>query len=216
VRRPPLPTVVSVVALVVAATGVAVAAIPGRDGTIRACYNKANGALRVISSGKCHKSEKALTWSQRGPQGAAGQNGQNGQNGNKGDKGDKGDTGNPGGQVAKLDYRRDNGSALETIFDSAGFLVQAVCQSGLTVQAKSKVDNGSIGFHGYSGTNAVSTIDSDFDVGQSVLLIGTTTDPAMGTVTYASPTGQVTTISFASALFSLGFGCAFSGTAVTT
>jgi hypothetical protein len=146
----------------------------------------------------------------------AGAQGVQGIQGLKGDKGDKGDTGNPGGQVAKLDYRRDNGSALETIFDSPGFRVQGVCQSGLTVQAKSKVDNGSIGFQGYSGPNAVNAMNTDFDAGQTLNLIATTTDPAMGTVTYASPTGQVTTISFTSALSSLGSGCAFSGTAVTT
>jgi hypothetical protein len=86
----------------------------------------------------------------------------------------------------------------------------------LGVWATAKVDNGSIGFHGYKGTNPVSGIDSDFDVGQTMSLISTTTDPATGTVTYASPSGQVTTISFTSALSSLGVGCAFSATAVTT
>jgi hypothetical protein len=59
--------------------GVAAAAIPDSStGIISACYQKQRGMLRVIDAkagGTCRKSEKPLSWSQRGPQGPAGSTG---------------------------------------------------------------------------------------------------------------------------------------------
>jgi hypothetical protein len=53
---------VALLALLIAAGGVAVAAIPNANGTINGCYNPKNGALRVIDSGQsCSKGETALT-----------------------------------------------------------------------------------------------------------------------------------------------------------
>lgn len=67
------------------------AAIPGRDGTITACYAKSNGALRVVDAKKkCSRREKRLTFNQQGRDGrdgtagAPGQNGTNGTNGTNG------------------------------------------------------------------------------------------------------------------------------------
>ena len=55
------------VALVLAGTGFAVAAIPGSDGVIHGCYQKKRGTLRVVKQGKrCKGSEKALAWNQQG------------------------------------------------------------------------------------------------------------------------------------------------------
>jgi hypothetical protein len=55
--------VVAIIALCVAGTGAAVAAIPGSDGTISACYKPANGNLRVIDAGeRCKHQERLLTW----------------------------------------------------------------------------------------------------------------------------------------------------------
>src|SRR6266545_410944 len=60
---------------VLAAVGVAYAAIPSADGVIHSCYNASSnpsGQLRVIDAeagGKCAKNEKALDFNQRGPQG---------------------------------------------------------------------------------------------------------------------------------------------------
>jgi hypothetical protein len=80
-------------ALILAVTGFAVAAIPSKGGVIRACYGKKTGALRVIDTskkgraGKCGKRERKLAFNQRGPVGPpgalgpAGANGVNGANG---------------------------------------------------------------------------------------------------------------------------------------
>lgn len=68
---------------------VATGAIPSGDGTIHACYGKSGGAVRVIDAfvTNCKSGETALTWNQRGPQGAPGQNGQDGQDGAPGPRG---------------------------------------------------------------------------------------------------------------------------------
>jgi hypothetical protein len=60
------------VALILGASGFAVAAIPDDKGEIQACYKKSDGKLRVIdpakkgSAGKCKSDEKALNWNQKG------------------------------------------------------------------------------------------------------------------------------------------------------
>lgn len=50
---------------------VAYAAIPASNGTIRGCYSRSSGALRVIDStaSGCAKGENSLDWSQIGPAG---------------------------------------------------------------------------------------------------------------------------------------------------
>ena len=71
--------VAATLALVLAMGGFAVAAVPGRDGKIKACYPSKTGALRVIDEKKkCAKGEKTLSWNQKGPAGAKGTNGING------------------------------------------------------------------------------------------------------------------------------------------
>lgn len=61
-------TIVASIAAAVATgvlAGIVVAAIPGSDGLIHACYKK-SGALRVVDSesgGKCTSKETALSWS---------------------------------------------------------------------------------------------------------------------------------------------------------
>ena len=69
-RRRPSPIVISLAALVFAMSGLAVAASVGGGGTIKACYRKKGGSLRIAS--KCSKREKALSWNRRGPQGLRG------------------------------------------------------------------------------------------------------------------------------------------------
>jgi hypothetical protein len=70
---------VALAALVLAASGVAIASIPGPDNVIFGCYETSAGALRVIDSGKtCNQGETALNWSQAGPAGPAGPPGANG------------------------------------------------------------------------------------------------------------------------------------------
>jgi hypothetical protein len=62
--RPTPAMAVALLALLIAASGAAVAAIPSGDGTITACYDKRSGALRVIdaASQACASKETQLTW----------------------------------------------------------------------------------------------------------------------------------------------------------
>lgn len=70
---------VALVALVIAAAGIAVAAIPGSGGVIHACYNASNGALRVVDEGvSCKSNERALGWNQQGRPGPPGPPGPSG------------------------------------------------------------------------------------------------------------------------------------------
>jgi len=74
------------------------------DANIKACANKKTGVMRYIAKGKCKKTEKALSWSQMGPQGIAG---------NAGTNGSKGDAGANGQNFHVIDAAgRDLGPAL--------------------------------------------------------------------------------------------------------
>jgi hypothetical protein len=68
--------VLALVAIVLAAGGFAVAAIPSGNGTIKGCFKKsgkAKGTLRVIDErARCKRTERQLTWNQRGVPGAPG------------------------------------------------------------------------------------------------------------------------------------------------
>jgi hypothetical protein len=76
------------IALVLAASGFAVAAIPGPNGNIRGCFKKKGGKLRVIQHNKkCRQGERRLVWSKRGPAGAPGQPGARGETGGTGPAG---------------------------------------------------------------------------------------------------------------------------------
>jgi hypothetical protein len=62
----------AVVVLVLAAGGLAVAAVSSSSGQIKACASKKTGALRVIAKGKCAKSERSVAWQKQGVAGPAG------------------------------------------------------------------------------------------------------------------------------------------------
>lgn len=47
----------------------------GGDGDIDACFKKKSGDLDILKGKKCGKREKAVTWSEAGPQGARGEQG---------------------------------------------------------------------------------------------------------------------------------------------
>jgi len=77
--------------------GIALAAIPGADGTIQGCYKKGNGRLRVVeSSANCHRSEVAISWSEKGQKGDPGAAGAPGSPGTSGTSGVNGKDGLPG------------------------------------------------------------------------------------------------------------------------
>jgi hypothetical protein len=62
-------------ALLVGATGIALATIPSSSGVINGCYEKRLGILRVIDAdaGKtCTKYENPISWNQQGPKGEPG------------------------------------------------------------------------------------------------------------------------------------------------
>ena len=86
--------VVALAALFIAASGFAVAAIPGRNGVISACYKTRGGALSVVASGRrCPRGTLALSWNQQGPAGARGAKGAKGQTGVQGVEGKQGAAG---------------------------------------------------------------------------------------------------------------------------
>jgi hypothetical protein len=88
--------VLVVVALVCA--GVAIAA-GGSSGQLHACASKRTGALRLLSHGKCKRSEREVSWNVTGPpgkQGLAGKPGTLGSSGHQGATGAMGATGATG------------------------------------------------------------------------------------------------------------------------
>jgi hypothetical protein len=77
----------------------AVSSIPGRDGVIHGCYHKGRGNLRLVPAHKkCAKSEKAIAFNQKGPQGLPGARGVRGF---QGFRGIAGSPGAPGAAGAK-------------------------------------------------------------------------------------------------------------------
>jgi hypothetical protein len=85
---------IALLALVAAAGGFAVAAVPDSQGRIAACYVKKTGKVRLLVKGnKCQKGETLIRWNQTGPAGqagAAGAPGAPGQPGSPGQPGAKG------------------------------------------------------------------------------------------------------------------------------
>lgn len=83
---------VPTVAALGAGSAIAVAAIPGEDGSIDGCYNRLTGALRVIDSSEeqCRSLETAIEWNQRGPAGPQGIPGPRGETGAQGPAGPAG------------------------------------------------------------------------------------------------------------------------------
>ncbi|TML82963.1 MAG: hypothetical protein E6G07_02160 [Actinobacteria bacterium] len=60
------------IAIILAAGGLAVAAIPDSKGVIHACYKTKGGSLRVVGGTECKSGEKPLSWNQKGKQGNPG------------------------------------------------------------------------------------------------------------------------------------------------
>lgn len=96
-RRPvTFANVSALTALVLAMAGgaFAITTIRRTDSTIHGCYQKRTGILRVLAPRKrCGRNERAIAWSQRGPQGLRGLQGQPGAQGNPGPQGSTGPTG---------------------------------------------------------------------------------------------------------------------------
>ena len=72
-HRPSPGTALAFAALMVALGGVAYATIPDSNGTIHGCYQKNDGALRVVNdAAACRSSEQAIDWNQQGRPGPPG------------------------------------------------------------------------------------------------------------------------------------------------
>ena len=95
--RPSPATVLSLVALVMATSGLAVAAIPGSGGRIVGCSHKRTGVVRLVDAErKCRRTEHVVTWNEQGVPGPAGNQGAEGARGEQGPKGDTGSRGPTG------------------------------------------------------------------------------------------------------------------------
>jgi hypothetical protein len=110
VHRPTVLVVTAAVVLAAAAVGIALASIPGPNGVIKGCYQRASdgvpaGTLRVIdSNANCESYENELTWAQEGPagpQGVPGPQGAAGPPGPQGLAGPRGERGDPGFRGAR-------------------------------------------------------------------------------------------------------------------
>lgn len=114
--RPSPGVVMGGLALMIATSGVAVAAIPSSSGVVNACYSKRTGTVRVVDKAKkqkCRKGEKALSWSQKGPGGASGARGATGAQGPQGPPGDPGTTGGTK-TLVNADWATNQGLAFDT------------------------------------------------------------------------------------------------------
>jgi hypothetical protein len=89
----------------------------GSSGTIRACYAKRTGALRIAKS--CRKGEKAISWGKVGPPGPAGPRGDAGPRGLAGEGGETGISGKAGADGSARAYAFVNGSVTQPSFDPA-------------------------------------------------------------------------------------------------
>jgi hypothetical protein len=155
-RRPSPALIVSFLALAVATSGFAMAAIPDSTGVFHACYKKKKGTLRLVSSSrKCRKSERAVSWNQKGLTGTAGA------------KGAKGDTGAAG-------------SALGYAHVNADGTVDEANSKNITSANVTRVSTSAYCFRGLPFTphSVVSTPDyNDFDHGADLRMF---TENALG------------------------------------
>ena len=75
-RKPSPVLALSIVAAAAAAGGLAIAAVPDKQGRIEACYVKKTGAVKLLVKGtKCPRGWKLVRWSQTGPARASGRTG---------------------------------------------------------------------------------------------------------------------------------------------
>jgi hypothetical protein len=133
------------IALVVAVSGAAYAAIPSADGVIHSCYTSSganpSGQLRVIDAeagAKCLKNESPLDWNARGP------------------KGDTGATGPPGMSGYEI-VSEDEEFVEDTANSTRAILISAECPTG-----KKAVGGGGSGriFVNNAVTNLAQLVDS--------------------------------------------------------
>jgi hypothetical protein len=137
--------VASLLALVLAAGGVAFAAAGLVDGKgqIHGCVSKKNGRLRVVKKGtKCGKGQTKLVWSQKGPPGGPGKTGLRG----------------PGARSLDLTY---NGTTEKTVESSSGLKVTAACGGTGVVKIAPVTVGAFVLAHGYASQNGMAPFTID-------------------------------------------------------
>ena len=128
--------------------------------------------------------------------------------------------GSAGGTITKIDYRAIAGSGAVVVFRSAGLQIEANCLGGsVDIRARSLVDNSGISAAGAGdnggGVSALYGQDANFDNGDQFQINAFTPPEENGTITYMSPSGQVTTITYLLNFQFANNDCVFSGTATT-
>jgi hypothetical protein len=135
-RRPSASLIVSTIALIVALSGGAYAAVANpfvaRGGTIQGCVK--SGVLKVVKAGKpCPKHVTPLPFNQLGPQGKQGVQGIQGTEGIQGGQGPKGDQGPPGPKGADFTIattlqsgQTETGTYAVTEYTTSALMLEAV------------------------------------------------------------------------------------------
>ena len=176
----------------VALAGVALAAIPDRNGVIHACRKVDGGALRVVAKASaCRSGERALAWNQRGAAGPAGPKGATGAQGPQGPAG-------PGlasfDSLAGLGCSLDGqAGAISIAYDASG-LAQIHCVAGVGGDAVIRINEFSVGIEGALGDEFVEiantgTAAADLSGWKLVYRSGAgTSDVSLGTGTLADGT----------------------------
>ena len=135
------------VALLLGGGGVAaLAAIPGANGVIHACYSRSTGVLRVINpdghssrTRHCAGNEASLAFNQKGPKGARGPQGPQGDTGPSGTQGDPGAGSSTGPTIYSA--HSDNVSVPNAPFAYTRVLSVTLPPGSYALQAKLQFNN---------------------------------------------------------------------------
>jgi hypothetical protein len=115
----------------------AVSSIPGRDGVIHGCYHKGRGNLRLVPAHKkCAKSEKAIAFNQKGPQGLPGARGVRGFQGFRGIVGSPGAPGAAGAKGEQGPTGPGASTFTATLAQESGPSTLVTLANGVTVKGQ--------------------------------------------------------------------------------
>lgn len=215
--RPSPALALSTLALVAALGGGAWAAIPGPEGIIHGCYNRHNGAVRVIDTAtrqRCRRRESELDWDEVGPPGPRGGAGKTGKTGPTGKTGLTGKTGAPGspgapgvsnaysvGQSGSVALSPTPVSVLAMTVPSGNYVVTASAKltntdtgAGATEQGMCEIKNVSSGGSEASAVAAI-PFTSSFAAAETIPLDGTAVGPTQLEMSCERPSAGAVSVS---------------------